>query len=264
MSDENQTLNEEELAVLKLVYEFNMAVQAKGAELQQQAQEKAQKLVQQGLADVATLSDAEVDAKLTKMAVEQNPPLTQEQAEKQLTNASREDKVHFLTEADIGNQANGLSEEEIDELVIKEMSSSGDISEADARAKLEELGDMKALIIMQVLPVALKPSQDYNALSDADLDAETVRVLLESNPGTSEADAQAQLDQMGRDQKDTILAQAFAQSAMGEPENPVEIVAEEKDLDLDKLQSDVDAIVDKYGPEVVRNEIGKLAGPTPN
>lgn len=258
MSDENPIINEADMAVIKLVHEFNAAVQFKLAEIKQQAQQ----LTAQGAENAKAMSDADLDAELTSKLSAMNAPLTKAQAEEALGNVGRPDKEGFLLQSDISNQINSMSDEEIDQKLIDALAAGGELSEEQAKEQLEGMGPMKMLLVAQLLPQALTPSQDYTAMSDADLDAAAVKELMAQNPGVPETEVAAQVGQMPRGDKEQTLAQIFAQEAMGEVEHPAQAIAAEKGINIEELQAEMNAVVNKYGPEIVQQEMQKLSGPT--
>ncbi len=257
MSNQTPTLTAEEQASLKLFIDFQNAVQAKVAQLQQ----KLGGMVQEEIAKLSGVSDEDLKSQVVNKLVELDPAMTEADATAALAGASREDKIGFLTQADIGAQMNALSEDEIEAILIDALK--GDGTEEEAKAQLESMGPLIGMLIGQIVPQTLTPSQDFSTLSDADLDAATVKELMAQNAGTSTTDAEKQVADAPREQLEGFLAQQFAQAALG-PVNPQQEVVDEMGVDIEAEQKKLQAIVEKYGQETVQNEINKLAGPAPN
>lgn len=252
----------EELAAVKLLADFQKAVQGKIPVYQaamQEYQKKAQAVYDVAALKVDALSDADLDAAVIAEVLKQNPPMDEAAARAQIAGASREQKVGFLGQEEAVAKAGALSDADLDAETVKGLTAKG-MPEDQAAAKVSQAPREQKVIFVAH---SLIGSTMAAGLSDADLDEAVVQKLVEQ---TSEAAVTAQVAKTVREDKVGFLAETLAAPEIERipaPVDPQAEVLQEMNIDPDDINEKLGAFVNKYGKETLQKELSKFNPPAP-
>ncbi|GEM_PF-3157443 len=264
----------DELATLKLAHDFNAAVRGRVAVLRQEMQQNAQAVYQAAQAEAEAMSDEDLDAAIVRTLVEQDPPLTEEDAKEMMQGISREQKASFLADdeaqAEAKAQVEAMTDEDLDTAVLAILVDRGMPDEAAAESLADASREQKVAYMSSRLAAQIADEiGSKNTMSDEDLDAAVVKGLMAQNPGTSDESAKQQLEGVSRENKVKFMMQQFAEPELEKiprVAHPGAAVVAEMGIDFPAMKAQYSAIIDKHGEEAVRTEMGKIqaaAAPAP-
>jgi len=253
--------------VVRMMYDFKKCVNQKEepyAESMKEFIAAAEGYFRKATADVGAMAPAERDERLISLVFAQEKaksPMTNEEAQKDVSLSSRAQKIRFLALYEANKKTAAMMEKELEAFVL----------EALIKARYKEDRAKEAIAgydYEDKLAVAARHLAEdagrFRAMNDEDLSAAAVEATLDANRIRTIDDVVAEMERRGRNKKDYFLAENIADTRMamahlGAPKRPGAACMEEMNINQEQADKDTKAFLDRHGMEAFTKELRRIA-----